>query len=207
MIHTLHNTIKIGLTYNNYYFPQRLLVSTTVAQLTAKMDQIKTLDEAIVATIQDEEELETEVCDANTYLTTLEERIASLTEFIKRASQLPMTRPPTPRKITTESRESPKLLSTVSDAHESEVVKKPVYSPAAAVDTHETPHVNETHNYSRLPKLALPTFNGDPLQWQTFWDSFSAAVHCNPRLSGAQKFNYLCTQLQGTQPTSSVVFH
>ena len=87
---------------------RRLLVSTTVAQLTAKMDQIKTLDEAIVATIQDKEELETKVCDADTYLTTLEERIVFLTEFIKRASQPPMTRPPTPRKITTESCESPK---------------------------------------------------------------------------------------------------
>ena len=75
--------------------------------LATKMDQIKTLDKAIVATIHNEEELETEVCDADN---TGGRRIAFLTEFIKRASQPPMTRPPMPCKVTTESRESPKLL-------------------------------------------------------------------------------------------------
>ena len=50
---------------------------------------------------------------------------------------------------------------------------------------------------SRLPKLTLPTFSGDPLDWQTFWDSFNAAVHTNPALGGIQKFNYLKAQLQG----------
>ncbi|XP_065893821.1 uncharacterized protein [Dysidea avara] len=50
---------------------------------------------------------------------------------------------------------------------------------------------------SRLPKLTLPTFSGDPLSWQTFWDSFNAAVHTNPALGGIQKFNYLKAQLQG----------
>ena len=52
-------------------------------------------------------------------------------------------------------------------------------------------------NVSRLPKLTLPTFSGDPLQWKTFWDSFNAAVHSNVGLSGVQKFNYLCALLCG----------
>ena len=34
--------------------------------------------------------------------------------------------------------------------------------------TTDTPH----QNISRLPKLNLPYFSGDPLVWQTFWDSF-----------------------------------
>ena len=50
---------------------------------------------------------------------------------------------------------------------------------------------------SRLPKLTLPTFSGDPLTWLTFWDSFSAAVDSNPTLNPVQKFNYLKAQLQG----------
>ena len=54
-----------------------------------------------------------------------------------------------------------------------------------------------SHSVSRLPKLSLPTFSGDPLSWQTFWDCFSAAVDSSPVLSGVQKFNYLRTQLQG----------
>ena len=50
---------------------------------------------------------------------------------------------------------------------------------------------------SRLPKLTLLTFSGNPLAWLTFWDSFQAAIYLNPNLSGVQKFNYLKAQLQG----------
>ena len=50
---------------------------------------------------------------------------------------------------------------------------------------------------SRLPKLDLPRFSGDSLGWQTFWDSFKAAVHSNPNLTGVEKFNYLRAQLDG----------
>ena len=59
-------------------------------------------------------------------------------------------------------------------------------------------HVN-TQQFvtSRLPKLSLPTFSGDPLTWQSFWDSFSAAIHSNHSISGVQKFTYLKAQLQG----------
>ena len=53
-------------------------------------------------------------------------------------------------------------------------------------------------NYSsRLPKLNLPTFSGNPLHWFTFWDSFEVAVHSNPTLGGVQKFTYLKAQLMG----------
>ena len=41
---------------------RRLLVSTTVEQLKSKLAQINELDEAIAKTIQEEEELETEIC-------------------------------------------------------------------------------------------------------------------------------------------------
>ena len=61
-----------------------------------------------------------------------------------------------------------------------------------------THHTNEVFEYAtRLPKLNLPYFSGNPLTWQTFWDSFSAAVHNNPKLTGVQKFNYLRAQLRG----------
>ena len=50
---------------------------------------------------------------------------------------------------------------------------------------------------SRLPKLDLPRFSGEPLEWQTFWDSFQAAVHSNTKLTGVEKFNYLRSLLDG----------
>jgi len=66
---------------------RRFLASTTLTQLTAKKTQISELDETIVAAIQQEDELKTEVCDVDTYLSTLEEHIAFLVEFVKRANQ------------------------------------------------------------------------------------------------------------------------
>ena len=50
---------------------------------------------------------------------------------------------------------------------------------------------------SRLPKLTLPEFSGDPLIWQTFWDSFYVLIHTNHNLSGIQKFTYVKAQLEG----------
>ena len=50
----------------------------------------------------------------------------------------------------------------------------------------------------RLPRLNIPTFSGDALSWEPFWDSFEAAVHTNTTLSDVQKLTYLRSQLQGS---------
>ena len=69
---------------------------------------------------------------------------------------------------------------------------------APLISTHPAApsHHSQMFATSRLPKLTLPTFYGDPLTWQTFWDSFYVTIHANPNLSGVQKFNYLKAQLQ-----------
>ena len=69
----------------------------------------------------------------------------------------------------------------------------------SATETHTYDSTPSTvyHNASRLPKLTLPTFNGDPLQWETFWDSFDAAVNSSIGLSNMQKSTYLCAQVHG----------
>ena len=53
------------------------------------------------------------------------------------------------------------------------------------------------HTQFAAPKVTLLVFSGNPLAWLTFWDSFQAAIHLNPNLSRAQKFNYLIAQFQG----------
>ena len=53
-------------------------------------------------------------------------------------------------------------------------------------------------NYHRLPKLDLPHFDGDVLQWSTFWDSYESTIHLNHTLTAVQKFSYLKAQLQGS---------
>ena len=50
----------------------------------------------------------------------------------------------------------------------------------------------------KLPKLSLPKFNGNILDWQTFWDSFETTVHLNHTLTDIQKFSYLKSLLESS---------
>ena len=70
---------------------RKLMASTTLAQLRAKRDQIAELDAAIAARIETEAEFEEETINADTYQFSLEERIAFLTEFVRKAG-LPLPR-------------------------------------------------------------------------------------------------------------------
>ena len=47
------------------------------------------------------------------------------------------------------------------------------------------------HSYNDLPKIKVPTFNGDILGWSSFWSTFQSTVDCKPDLSNSQKLNYL----------------
>jgi len=48
----------------------------------------------------------------------------------------------------------------------------------------------------KLPKLVLPTFSGNVLQWQSWWDQFCAVIH-NGMLPVITKFTYLKSLLEG----------
>ena len=134
------------------------------------------------------------------------EKIAFLQDFIS-PPRLPS---PTSETSDTETLSSSHSnAATNSNTHHEEAVTSPSVKQPRGLETEgvtDTEHVSENihhssggahHSISRLPKLSLPYFSGDPLMWQTFWDSFSAAVHTNPNLTGVQKFNYLRAQLKG----------
>jgi len=70
----------------------------------------------------------------------------------------------------------------------------PATCPLSTVPEHT---VREPASLTCLPKLDLPQFSGNPLYWQSFWDSFEAAVHNNTLLTGVQKLSYLRAQLKG----------
>lgn len=44
---------------------------------------------------------------------------------------------------------------------------------------------------SKLPKLNVPTFDGDVLHWQQFWEQFETSVHSRTSLTNAEKLIYL----------------
>ena len=43
----------------------------------------------------------------------------------------------------------------------------------------------------KLPKMEVPTFNGDRLQWQTFWEQFDVTIHSRTEISDTEKLAYL----------------
>ena len=61
----------------------------------------------------------------------------------------------------------------------------------------ETQQVNPKTNVGRLPKLELPTFDGNLKKWYDFWDLFEAAIHKRSDLAEIEKFQYLKGQLKG----------
>ena len=50
----------------------------------------------------------------------------------------------------------------------------------------------------RLPKWNVPIFDGDVLQFRSWWDQFNCAVHSNKKLSDIDKFTYLKSYVTGT---------
>ena len=48
-----------------------------------------------------------------------------------------------------------------------------------------------------LPKFNLTSFNGDPLKWKIFIETFTAAVDSQDSLTAKEKFTYLNGQLEG----------
>ncbi len=56
---------------------------------------------------------------------------------------------------------------------------------------------NSSANVAKLPKLSLPSFSGNPLEFQSFWETFTASVDSNKSLDDILKFTYLKTALKG----------
>nr|CAD7256754.1 unnamed protein product [Timema shepardi] len=73
------------------------------------------------------------------------------------------------------------------------VNKEPLFKSNATVPTTLVPHTHAV----RLPKLNLPTFNGNLQQWMVFSNLFETTIHSNTSLSHVEKFQYLLSSLQG----------
>ena len=57
----------------------------------------------------------------------------------------------------------------------------------------------ESRNNSngKLPNLSIKCSNGNPIEFQSFFDQFRAAIHENDSLKSIKKFNYLRAFLRG----------
>ena len=91
------------------------------------------------------------------------------------------------------SRAKAKITHCLSSITARDTTTSPCAPPPPATECQADHASTVTH----LPKLELPQFSGNPILWQSFWDTFEASVHNNTSLTGVQKLSYFRGQLQG----------
>ena len=55
----------------------------------------------------------------------------------------------------------------------------------------------QTRQGFKLSKMNIQVFSGEYLQWNSFWDLFSASVHTNETITDAQRLQYFEASLKG----------
>ena len=50
----------------------------------------------------------------------------------------------------------------------------------------------------KLPKLDIPTFDGNVLHWKTFWEQFSVSIHSRVDITNSEKLVYLHLTLKNS---------
>ena len=71
------------------------------------------------------------------------------------------------------------------------IVKKRIRSIASTTATAASPAGTSGSSTTKLPKLELPSFHGDILQWKNFWEQFCVSVHDRASISQEEKLMYL----------------
>ena len=74
--------------------------------------------------------------------------------------------------------------------------------PPDASSTHCATDCSTSSRGVNLPKLALPTFCGDPIKWAAFWERFEEAVDSNDELTQANLPQGSSERSEGVSSTS-----
>lgn len=163
-------------------------LALTVEQLQCKLMILEDLDARIAPLIDNEMDLEAEVIEAEDTRTKITEGIARLKVKLSSCPRTEVTVPHSvPRNLdsatpqtTVSSTSAPHTVrpTTTHTPHTSDDVHRtlaaathgPIYSEAGRtpITEHTTVVSSSSCNTSRLPKLSIPTFTGDPLTWQSF---------------------------------------
>lgn len=57
--------------------------------------------------------------------------------------------------------------------------------------------VSNLQSNVRLPKIALPSFDVNVIQWTNYYETFTVLIHKEPSLNDLQKYQYLRSSLSG----------
>lgn len=145
--------------------------------LEEKMSTLQKLDQEILDSLDEEEEIVEEIEHADEVRGKLQLAIVELETAMADKSS-PFVRPENPGIETRTRHRNASVISSESRR------STPSLSPPGSPSRCRGPRV-------KLPKLLLRRFAGNPTEWTTFWDSFESAVHTNPELTSIDKFNYL----------------
>lgn len=144
-------------------------------QLTEKLKVLRGFDEEVL-TLIDVKDIENDVLEAEAIADKVSQVCGEIKAYLSK-----------PDKLMTSKTAA---VSPKKDTETSEAARKDV------------PRL-ESSGRPKLPKLYLPKFSGEIIQFQTFLESFTSAVHLNPDLSVIDKFNYLKGLVEG--PAASAI--
>ncbi|XP_062619808.1 uncharacterized protein LOC134281340 [Saccostrea cucullata] len=172
--------------------------------LTQKRQTLQELNERILDALS-EEDIEEEITNTDEYMYELDCKIKKTEKFTEKVSCKTLNASAECFVPALEIHDS--NVNTSAAINSSETACENILNNFPASDLNEQSNLdwqknvlsllsNHATNNHRLPKLNLPDFDGNILQWNMFWDSFESTIHRNQTLTPIQKFSYLKAQLQ-----------
>ncbi|XP_060855180.1 uncharacterized protein LOC132932844 [Metopolophium dirhodum] len=76
-----------------------------------------------------------------------------------------------------------------------------IQAVAGAVAGCKLDTVIRSGSHINLPKIELPHFNGDIINWRSYRDTFTSLVHENSDLNSVERFHYLISSVSGAAST------
>ena len=145
------------------------------------MALLKTLDSEIFDALEEEEDFETKIEQADICTEKIQLAIFDIETKLKPMSKA--SSPPAGSPMHT-AIEPPVSSDSTTDAHETSSNTETTSTSGGDIVTGHLQHKSTTPRSShgtkvKLPKIVLKTFDGNPLKWTPFWDSFKSTVHHN----------------------------
>ena len=148
-------------------------IQRIIKAVTEKQRVLKDINEQILEKTN-VEDIENEITDTDEYMFDLETKVSDISKLINTSVQ---------------------TTAHHQNLNQNQGRQETIFQQSINFDA--PPVTSNIANHShRLPKLDLPKFGGNILEWQSFWDAYETAVHTNATLSEAEKFNYLRAQLR-----------
>lgn len=165
-------------------------LETLHESLTTRLEKILNLDRDILDLLETTE-IETEINEASDVELRIKEILHRTFKFIQGANFPPVSShveicvpPPSSSSPLAHPSTFP-LQETPQDASES--------TPSSQIQANSSQNTTKV----KLPKLHLPKFKGDIVNFSSFWDIYESTIHTNKSLSSIDKYNYLKSYLEG----------